>query len=228
MVCKVTRTRIIIACIILSLGLSLGFLSKRTQEAFDSSNLIRLHILANSNSPADQDLKLIVRNKILAAANSLFSGVLEKEQAIRLINDNWDFIRNTAREVIEQSGYDYDVKLELGDFTFPDRSYAGLTLPAGNYQALRVVIGEGKGDNWWCVLFPPLCFADLEEEPEEDAVVKLAIHLEEGDIEIRWKFWERLGETEYGQSLQEWWRASLNIAKSYALPMLVTEEESNQ
>ena len=158
MVCKVTRTRIIIACIILSLGLSLGFLSKRTQEAFDSSNLIRLHILANSNSPADQDLKLIVRNKILAAANSLFSGVLEKEQAIRLINDNWDFIRNTAREVIEQSGYDYDVKLELGDFTFPDRSYAGLTLPAGNYQALRVVIGEGKGDNWWCV-FPPLCFA---------------------------------------------------------------------
>lgn len=230
MVLKTARSRIIVSCLILAMGIILGFLdvvlcnNRQAETAFNQSNLIRLHILANSNSPVDQDLKLVVRNAVLVAVDDLFSGVLEKKQARELIEANWDSIKETALYTIAQQGFDYDVSLQLGNFAFPDRSYAGLTLPSGDYEALRIIIGEGKGDNWWCVLFPPLCFVNLEEEPNEDAVIQLATHLEEGDIEFRWKFWEQLGETEYGQSLQKWWRASLNIANSFALPVLTTEE----
>src|SRR5690606_19236877 len=119
-----------------------------------SANLIRLHILANSNSPVDQDLKLQVRDAVLLAAQDIFNGVATKDEAKKYIHDNWDLIRETALKTIREAGFPYDVELQLGTFPFPERDYGNLSLPEGNYEALRIIIGEGKGDNWWCVLFP--------------------------------------------------------------------------
>ncbi|NLM69258.1 MAG: stage II sporulation protein R [Firmicutes bacterium] len=219
------HSRIVISCLIVVLAIIIyyfGVIAAQPSEvhAYANKNFVRLHVLANSNSPHDQDLKLTVRDAVLAATNNLFSGVAEKEVAEQLILEHWELIQDTATAAVRAAGYDYDIHLEYDVFPFPDRQYGALVLPAGEYTALRIVIGEGRGDNWWCVLFPPLCFIEPEPEPTADSVISLAPHLEEGDIEIRSRFWERIRNTKAVQRLEEWWVASLEVANHLALPLL--------
>lgn len=128
-----------------------------------SSNLIRLHVIANSDSTYDQDLKRKVRDDIIKYMTEKFKNVNDKKTAKDLIIENLPQITEIAKKTLKKYNCNYEIKSLVGNFTFPTKSYGDIVLPAGNYDALRVVIGSGSGANWWCVMFPPLCFADMSK-----------------------------------------------------------------
>ncbi len=137
------------------------------------SNFFRLHILANSNSIKDQELKLKVRDGILAYMKEISYNDLSKDEAISLTKNNIESFQKIAEKVIEDEGFSYPVKVEIGNFYFPTKHYGNISLPAGYYDGLKIEIGTGNGNNWWCTLFPPLCFVDIssgviDEEAEEN------------------------------------------------------------
>lgn len=134
-----------------------------------ANSVFRLHVIANSDSKEDQDLKYIVRDNLLSYMNELCANCTSKEEAIDLANKNQDKFKQIALNTIKEQGFNYDVKINIGNFEFPTKNYGDISLPAGYYDALRVEIGEAKGQNWWCVMFPPLCFVDISSGivPEE-------------------------------------------------------------
>jgi stage II sporulation protein R len=137
-----------------------------------AENLIRLHVVAHSDSPEDQEIKSNVRDKVLEYMQVQLNSSRDLEQTKYIINKNLDIISKIAEETVANQGKNYQVKAALGSYPFPTKSYGDVVLPAGNYQALRVVIGKGEGSNWWCVLFPPLCFVDVTHGTIPDSVKK--------------------------------------------------------
>ncbi len=133
---------------------------QRAELAYNQHNLIRLHVVANSDQPADQVLKVKVRDAILAASGDLLGESTPADAEARIV-ENLPLFRRLAEEVVRQAGRSYGVEVEYGTFAFPERSYGPVDLPAGEYRALRVVLGNGDGANWWCILFPPLCYLDV-------------------------------------------------------------------
>lgn len=131
----------------------------KTEDSI-SENIIRLHVIANSDSEDDQHLKIAVRDAIIEKVGAVFEDNKGKQDAESKICAHINEIKDIADEVVLQWGYDYDVKVEFGKSDFPTKTYGNITLPAGSYDALKVIIGDGEGKNWWCVLFPPLCFVD--------------------------------------------------------------------
>lgn len=121
---------------------------------------IRLRILANSDNPADQVVKRLVRDEIVKAMNGWVSGPQTIEEARQTIKANMPEIERITAEVLRSRGFDYSSSAELGMVSFPTKMYGNQVYPAGDYEALRITLGEGGGQNWWCVLFPPLCFID--------------------------------------------------------------------
>jgi len=134
-----------------------------------SNSVFRLHVIANSNSKEDQDLKYIVRDKLIKYMNSISQNISSKEEAIKLVEENKFEFYTIAKNVIYDKGFNYDVNIEIGNFSFPTKTYGDISLPAGFYDALKVEIGEASGENWWCVMFPSLCFVDVSNGivPEE-------------------------------------------------------------
>ncbi len=137
------------------------------------SETLRLHIIANSDTEEDQALKLKVRDAVLEATGELFAEVSGKTEAVAAAEYSSDDIKAIAEEVIAAEGYDYEVRVEVTEMWFETRSYEGFTLPAGDYDAVRIIIGEGEGQNWWCVMYPALCVpgaeADVVSEYGENA-----------------------------------------------------------
>ena len=127
------------------------------------NNLVRLHILANSNSEQDQALKLKVRDALLAYGGDLFIGQTTKEEALAQMEPQLATLEQIAKKTLEKEGCSLPVTCRLEETYFNTRVYDTVTLPAGNYTALRVLIGKGAGQNWWCVMFPPLCIPAAEE-----------------------------------------------------------------
>ncbi len=128
------------------------------------NHVIRLHILANSDSEQDQSLKIKLRDYILYNSRSLFEKAENKREAEHIVTTNLDKILKNAQGYVNSLGYDYKVSGKLEDNVyFSTRRYESFTLPAGNYTALRITIGKGQGHNWWCVMFPPLCFSAAEK-----------------------------------------------------------------
>lgn len=125
-----------------------------------SDSVFRLHIIANSDSSADQELKLKVRDKIIEYMNTLTSNSSDKKDVISIVNNHLDSFKEIALNTIKENGYNYAVNIEIGNFHFPTKSYGDISFPAGNYNALKIEIGDAIGQNWWCVLFPPLCFVN--------------------------------------------------------------------
>ena len=152
--------------IVLLLGmmvfLSSGVFALQTQEDL-ADKVVRLHVLANSDSGEDQALKLKVRDAVLGRAEELLSGTLNRREAESLLRGQLLELERLALQTVREAGYAYPVTVELADTEFPTREYDGFTLPAGEYLALRVLIGEAEGQNWWCVVFPPLCTAAAAE-----------------------------------------------------------------
>ena len=126
-----------------------------------SNSVFRLHVLANSDSEEDQQLKLKVRDALLSYMNTLSSNCNTKEEAIQIATQHQNEFQTIAENVIVENGYNYPVQIKINNFYFPTKSYGDISLPAGYYDALRVEIGNAKGKNWWCVMFPSLCFIDI-------------------------------------------------------------------
>lgn len=138
-----------------------------------SNNIFRLHILANSDTEEDQNLKLAVRDAVLAYMEGLNDKASSKKETILEVTNHLEDIQKVAENTILENGYNYPVTLEIGSFYFPTKYYGNISLPAGNYDALRIKIGEAEGQNWWCSLFPPLCFIDISSGylSEEDSQI---------------------------------------------------------
>jgi len=126
-----------------------------------SSGVFRLHVIANSDSDEDQNLKYIVRDNLIQYMNTLTKNITTKEDAIKIANEHKQDFYKIAKKTIEENGYNYDVKIEIENSYFPTKYYGDISLPAGYYDALKVEIGSASGQNWWCVMFPPLCFVDM-------------------------------------------------------------------
>lgn len=131
--------------------------------------VIRLHVIANSDSEHDQALKLAVRDRVLAAAENLYPTQATRAESLEILSQNLSCLEGEGQIAVEEWGESYPVRAELTQCWFPTKYYDGFALPAGEYTALRVVIGEGAGQNWWCVAFPPLCLG-AASETVEDAV----------------------------------------------------------
>ena len=131
------------------------------------SETLRLHIIANSDSEEDQALKLKVRNAVLESTGELFAEVSGKTEAIAAAEYSSNDIKSIAEQVIAENGFDYSVSVEVTEMWFETRSYDGFTLPAGDYDAVRIIIGAGEGKNWWCVMYPALCIPGAEKAIEE-------------------------------------------------------------
>lgn len=141
---------------------------------------LRLHVIANSDSQEDQALKLKVRDAVVRNCQEEFTAVADAREARRLAEQNIVSLQAVARKAIVDQGYNYPVQVLVGESEFPTRRYGDLELPQGRYQAVRIIIGQGQGQNWWCVLFPPLCLVSDSEQgiltaPPENAEVKVKL-----------------------------------------------------
>lgn len=162
------------------------------------NSIFRLHVIANSDSEEDQNLKYIVRDNLIAYMNELSANSKTKEEAIQIAKAHTDDFYDIAKKTIIDNGYNYDVTIEIGNFDFPTKHYGDISIPAGYYDALRVKIGEAQGQNWWCVMFPPLCFVNVTSGivPEESKeLLESELNEEEYDIisnkdssEVKFKF----------------------------------------
>lgn len=167
-----------------------------------TNSVLRLHVLANSDSKTDQELKLKVRDRVLEEAELILPGHSSLNDAETLLKGNLNRLAQAGAEVVAEEGYDYSVSAEIRETWFPTKEYDDFSLPAGRYQALRIVIGEGEGQNWWCVVFPPLCLGSVSESVQQTALdagmdeqqVALLVGESEGYI-VKFKaleLWEKL------------------------------------
>ena len=178
-------------------GLIFAIIASITSFGFNCRSIrdevVRLHILANSDSEADQQVKLAVRDALLSSGKELFSGTVNKENAAEMLDLQKQELTETANRVLRENGFDYEAEIYLANEYFTTRSYENFTLPAGEYLALKVILGNGEGHNWWCVMFPPLCLpaatdnADLNAVFGEDEVTLIESNPE---YEIRFKIVE--------------------------------------
>lgn len=168
--------------------------------------LIRFHVIANSDTEEDQNLKLKLRDKVIEYYYPLLNNSKSIEESRKIILDNKSKVEELARNFIKENGYSYSITSELSHENFPEKQYGNIVLPQGNYEAYRIIIGNGEGHNWWCVMFPPLCFIDVtkgeveeeESKKELDEVITESKQeasneektLDDEDVEIDFKFIE--------------------------------------
>lgn len=166
-------------------------------------SIFRLHVIANSDSAEDQNLKYIVRDSVIEYINEISNNASSKDEVILIAQEHLSEIENIALQTIKDNGYNYPVKVSIGNFAFPSKKYGDITLPPGYYDALKIEIGEAAGQNWWCVMFPPLCFVDVTSgvvPDESKEVMKNNLSEEEydlisgngADVEIKFKIVEVL------------------------------------
>lgn len=156
-------------------------------------SVLRLHILANSDSAEDQALKLKVRDAVLKEGSDIFNNASDRETAQQRIEKNSDRLVAIAKRVIKENGYDYDVQIKFSNEFFNTRTYDDVTLPAGMYDAVRILIGSGEGKNWWCVMFPPMCLPAAESSAQIDDVLtknEVKIVKSNPEYEVRFKIVE--------------------------------------
>lgn len=176
-----------------------GWLEQEQSEL--ASRVIRFHVLAHSDEAGDQALKLQVRDAVLAKTREFYPEDATLEQAQRALEEHLDELAQTGQDVVEQAGYSYPVEASLETCWFPTKEYDQFALPAGEYTALRIVIGDGAGQNWWCVAFPPLCLGAATKTLDEAAAagyftrdqVALVTEEDQGYI-LKFKSMELLGE----------------------------------
>ena len=176
---------------------ALGSLINSQAEAL-SNKLIRLHVVANSDSQTDQELKLKVRDAVLDELTTSLDGAENRDEAAEIISENLGRLESAAAGVISASGAEYNVKAELCRESFPTTDYETFSLPAGIYDSLKITIGKGSGHNWWCVVFPPVCSAPVLDESTADAVgltgEEVALLTEDsGGYVVKFRIMELLG-----------------------------------
>ena len=194
---KVKRTFIIL--ILLCIFILISAISYVDAVSTDITNSVfRLHVIANSDSKEDQNLKYKIRDSLLEYMNSISKNSTSKQEIIELAKKHKEEFYKIAKQVISDNGYNYDVNINIGNFDFPTKNYGDISFPAGSYDALRVEIGNATGQNWWCVMFPPLCFVDVSSgivPNESKEIIQDSLTDEEYDIvsnqnslDIKFKF----------------------------------------
>lgn len=177
-----------------------GAASARTQENL-AEKVLRLHVIAHSDSRQDQSVKLLVRDNVLSFTQGLMKGVSGVEEAEKIVSDHIEDIRRIANETLSENGLAYTAKAEVALTEFPEKTYASFALPGGQYLSLQIRLGDARGRNWWCVVYPPLCTASAVEW--EDTAAKAGLSGEEialmkresSRYEIRFKvveLWQKL------------------------------------
>ena len=167
---------------VLYLAFSITYFSSVSGEIRES--VVRLHILADSNSKIDQEVKLKVRDALLEKNTQLLSNKVTPENAEEYFKQSKDELEKCANEVLKENGFDYTAKITLGKEYYTTRVYEDLTFPAGTYTSIKVVLGSGEGKNWWCVMFPPLCVPVATGGVETDDSVSLEEYLDENGKRI--------------------------------------------
>lgn len=167
---KIIQTGAVLVALLLLYGYHLYQSQNMTEEI--AGKVIRFHVRANSDAAEDQELKLKVRDAIGTCMQPILSEVSGIQESRQVVRDHLAQIEKQAEKVIQKEGFDYSVKARLAKVDFPQKTYGNYTFPAGKYEALEVVIGEGKGKNWWCVMYPNLCFFNsvyevVDEEAEK-------------------------------------------------------------
>lgn len=162
---KIKNSKITIVCILTFLLFIYIFICSFSYVNAISDNIsnsvFRLHVIANSNTDKDQNLKYKVRDNLINYMNNICNNCSSKQEAINIVNNNINQFKTIALNTIKNEGFNYNVNIEIGNFQFPTKHYGDISLPAGFYDALKIEIGEAKGENWWCVMFPSLCFIDI-------------------------------------------------------------------
>lgn len=164
-----------------------------------SNNFLRLHIVANSDSTDDQMLKYKIRDAVIEYITPFFDGVQSKDDALNILNEHKNDIYNISYEVASSNGYYYPITVSVGNFYFPTREYDTITLPEGYYDALKIELGNSKGQNWWCVMFPSICLlesnsSDISNTSEEllkqnlDSEEYSIISNENNSVDLKIKF----------------------------------------
>ncbi|MBU3171431.1 stage II sporulation protein R [Clostridium estertheticum] len=147
--------------IIILIALNSTSLSGKASQSDVASKLIRFHVIANSDDKIDQNLKLKVRDSVLKYISPKIVDCKNIKESRKIINNENKNIKKIAERIIKENGFKYSVVTSLSEEYFPVKTYGNITLPQGKYEAYRIIIGTGKGKNWWCVMFPPLCFVDI-------------------------------------------------------------------
>lgn len=199
------RRNFIILIVILGaiFTLALNFNTSNNIENNSYANLIRFHVIANSDNNKDQELKMRIRDVLLDIIEPQLTNIISIEDAENYLSNNLSNFSKIAQQEIKKIGYDYTVTAVLDWETYPTRAYGEIIFPAGNYRSLRIIIGEGKGANWWCVLFPPLCFVDITNNIVKNTDYEVSKILEpiettekaidkenKNNIKIKVKIWE--------------------------------------
>lgn len=169
---------VIVGCILLALIAGLHIYQVHTNPCY---RVLRLHIIANSDSPSDQAVKLMVRDAVIKTMRPRFSQARTNDEAVKIAQASLPDLQRAAIKVLNNSGKDYSARAVMGRYDFPTRFYGTRVFPTGEYTAVRIVLGSGQGHNWWCVLFPPLCLKDINTARGGS-----------GNIDIRFKSWEML------------------------------------
>lgn len=173
---------------LLTIAFSTASFEKDCKEVRNS--ILRLHVIANSDTEEDQALKLKVRDAVLEKSKSLFKKSDSKASAKSQAQKSIDILTEAAKNVISENGYDYNVQIEVGKSNFPTKTYEAVTLPAGEYDAVRVLIGKAEGKNWWCVMFPPLCLPAAKGDKKIDDVLgEDALRLVTSNPKYEIRFW---------------------------------------
>ena len=175
--------KILVLCCVLALCLAICNILPIHGEEKIYESVVRLHVLANSDSEEDQTLKLKVRDAILSYVSPLVIDSQCKEAAIEILQGELENIEKEAKRIVVEQGYEYNVEVTLTLEDYPTRNYEAMSFPSGEYVSLRVLIGEAEGQNWWCVLFPPLCLSAASEKAEnEEAFIAVGLNSDQYKI----------------------------------------------
>ena len=153
---------IILILFLLTLYIFISAYCYINQASYDlKSSVFRLHVIANSDSEEDQNLKYIVRDNLIEYMNTICENSSSKEETIQIVTEHLSDFEDIANDTIKDNGFSYQAKVELGTFEFPTKTYGDISFPSGYYDALKIELGNAQGQNWWCVLYPSLCFVDV-------------------------------------------------------------------
>lgn len=174
---KQTEKLLIVVIVVMAITMLVGFLPVHGEEEIYDT-VVRLHVIANSDTDEDQKLKMDVRDSILSVINPAVEGCEGQEEAIAEIGRVKEDALMAAENIIRESGYDYDVNIEIGREEYPTRDYGNFIFPSGEYVSVRVIIGEGEGQNFWCCLYPPLCMSaasEVSDDYTDDAFIQAGL-----------------------------------------------------
>ncbi len=196
---------LVILAIIAVVLMGLNSYSKNKTESIQksiASKILRFHVLANSDEESDQDVKLLVRNAVGTYLKPYLSESNSLEETKQIVNEKMEEIINVSQQTLKDNGFDYSVSAKITTTEFPEKKYGEYTFPEGEYEALQIILGKGEGHNWWCVLYPEMCFRGsvyeiVDEEAKEELREVLTAEEYEtvfngGKYEIRFKVLEFL------------------------------------